>query len=104
MAVALLAARGFSVAASTGKPDAADYLKNLGATSIIDRNTLSEAGKPLQAEQWAGVVDAVGGNTLANACAQTATVVSSRLWPCGKCGAPSDCHAVYPEWRRFGWR
>ena len=71
VAVALLAARGFSVAASTGKPDAADYLKNLGAKSIIDRNTLSEAGKPLQAEQWAGVVDAVGGNTLANACAQT---------------------------------
>ena len=71
VAVALLAARGFSVAASTGKPDAADYLKNLGATSIIDRNTLSEAGKPLQAEHWAGVVDAVGGNTLANACAQT---------------------------------
>jgi acrylyl-CoA reductase (NADPH) len=71
VAIALLAARGFSVAASTGKPDAADYLKNLGATSIIDRNTLSEAGKPLQAEQWAGVVDAVGGNTLANACAQT---------------------------------
>ena len=71
VAVALLAARGFSVAASTGKPDAVDYLKNLGATSIIDRNTLSEAGKPLQAEQWAGVVDAVGGNTLANACAQT---------------------------------
>ncbi len=71
VAVALLAARGFSVAASTGKPDAADYLKNLGAKSIIDRNTLSGAGKPLQAEQWAGVVDAVGGNTLANACAQT---------------------------------
>jgi acrylyl-CoA reductase (NADPH) len=71
VAVALLAARGFSVSASTGKPDAADYLKNLGATSIIDRHTLSEAGKPLQAEQWAGVVDAVGGNTLANACAQT---------------------------------
>ena len=71
VAVALLAARGFSVAASTGKPDAADYLKNLGATSIIDRHTLSEAGKPLQAEQWAGVIDAVGGNTLANACAQT---------------------------------
>tara|TARA_B100000900_G_scaffold393859_1_gene390741 strand:- start:4682 stop:5665 length:984 start_codon:yes stop_codon:yes gene_type:complete len=71
VAVALLATRGFSVSASTGKSDAADYLTNLGATSIIDRNTLSEAGKPLQAEQWAGVVDAVGGNTLANACAQT---------------------------------
>ena len=71
VAVALLAARGFSVAASTGKPDAADYLTRLGASTIIDRHTLSAAGKPLQAEQWAGVVDAVGGNTLANACAQT---------------------------------
>ena len=71
VAVVLLAARGFSVAASTGKPDAADYLTRLGASTIIDRHTLSAAGKPLQAEQWAGVVDAVGGNTLANACAQT---------------------------------
>ena len=71
VAVALLAARGFSVAASTGKADAADYLTHLGASTIIDRHTLSAAGKPLQAEQWAGVVDAVGGNTLANACAQT---------------------------------
>lgn len=71
VAVALLAARGFSIAASTGKADAANYLTHLGASTIIDRHTLSAAGKPLQAEQWAGVVDAVGGNTLANACAQT---------------------------------
>ena len=71
VAVALLSAREFSVGASTGKPGAAAYLMHLGASSIIDRHTLSEAGKPLQAERWAGVVDAVGGNSLANACAQT---------------------------------
>ena len=71
VAVALLSAREFSVGASTGKPGAAAYLTHLGASSIIDRHTLSEAGKPLQAERWAGVVDAVGGNSLANACAQT---------------------------------
>ena len=71
VAVALLSAREFSVGASTGKPGAAAYLTHLGASSIIDRYTLSEAGKPLQAERWAGVVDAVGGNSLANACAQT---------------------------------
>ena len=71
VAVALLSAREFSVGASTGKPGAAAYLTHLGAASIIDRHTLSEAGKPLQAERWAGVVDAVGGNSLANACAQT---------------------------------
>ena len=71
VAVALLSAREFSVGASTGKPGAAAYLTHLGASSIIDRYTLSEAGKPLQAERWAGVVDAVGGKSLANACAQT---------------------------------
>lgn len=71
IAIALLARAGYKVAASTGKVAEADYLKSLGASEIIDRAELSEAGKPLQKERWAGVVDAVGGNTLANACAQT---------------------------------
>lgn len=70
IAIALLAKAGYTVAASTGKVAEADYLKVLGASEIIDRAELSEAGKPLQKERWAGVVDAVGGNTLANACAQ----------------------------------
>jgi acrylyl-CoA reductase (NADPH) len=71
VAVALLAKLGYKVAASTGKANEADYLKALGATTIIDRNELSAAGKPLQKERWAGVVDSVGSHTLANACAQT---------------------------------
>jgi len=71
IAIALLAKAGFSVVASTGKLTEEQYLKDLGATDIIDRATLSEAGKPLQKERWAGVIDAAGGNTLANACAQT---------------------------------
>lgn len=70
VAIALLAANGYKVVASTGRPDEADYLKALGASDIIDRNTLSAAGKPLQKERWAGVVDTVGSHTLANACAQ----------------------------------
>jgi acrylyl-CoA reductase (NADPH) len=70
IAIALLAKAGYQVTASTGKVAEADYLKTLGASDIIDRAELSEAGKPLQKERWAGVVDAVGGNTLANACAQ----------------------------------
>jgi acrylyl-CoA reductase (NADPH) len=49
----------------------ADYLKSLGAAEVIDRATLSEAGKPLQKERWAGVIDSVGSHTLANACSQT---------------------------------
>ena len=71
VAVALLAARGYQVVASTGKLAEADYLKSLGAKEVIDRATLSEPGKPLQKERWAGVVDSVGSHTLVNAVAQT---------------------------------
>ena len=71
VAVALLSSLGYRVAASTGRAAEADYLKGLGAAEIIDRNTLSAPGKPLQKERWAGVVDAVGSHTLANALAQT---------------------------------
>lgn len=57
--------------ASTGRPQEADYLKSLGAQEIIDRATLSEPGKPLQAERWAAAIDSVGSHTLANVCAST---------------------------------
>lgn len=70
-AIALLAKLGYTVVASTGRVDEADYLKQLGASEIIDRNTLSEPGKPLARERWAGVIDSVGSHTLANACAST---------------------------------
>jgi acrylyl-CoA reductase (NADPH) len=71
VAVALLSKAGYTVIGSTGKAAEADYLTQLGAASVIDRAELSEKGKPLQKERWAGVVDSVGSFTLANACAQT---------------------------------
>ena len=71
VAIALLARAGFKIVASTGKAGEADYLKNLGARDVIDRNELAQQGKPLQKERWAAVVDSVGSHTLANACAQT---------------------------------
>ncbi|MET0251066.1 MAG: MDR family oxidoreductase [Novosphingobium sp.] len=71
VAVALLKKAGFTVAGSTGKPDEADYLKQLGADTIIDRNDLSSPGKPLQKERWGAAIDSVGSSTLANVCAQT---------------------------------
>jgi acrylyl-CoA reductase (NADPH) len=71
VAVALLAKAGFTVAAATGKASEGDYLKQLGAVTIIDRADLSEKGKPMQRERWAGVIDSVGSFTLANAIAQT---------------------------------
>jgi len=67
IAVGILSAKGYEVDASTGKATAEAYLRSIGASNIIDRNTLSaEGGKPLQSMQWAAAVDCVGGNTLAN--------------------------------------
>ena len=70
-AVALLSKLGFSVVASTGRLSEANYLKQLGASEVIERSILSAPGKPLAKERWAAVVDSVGSHTLANACAQT---------------------------------
>lgn len=67
--IALLAARGFRVAASTGRPEESDRLTKLGATNVISRSELSAPGKPLQKERWAGAIDSVGSHTLANVCA-----------------------------------
>jgi acrylyl-CoA reductase (NADPH) len=71
IAVALLGKLGHRVTAATGKSDETAYLHALGATAVIDRAELSAAGKPLQKERWAAVVDAVGSHTLVNALAQT---------------------------------
>lgn len=71
IAVTLLASLGYTVVASTGKLAESPYLIGLGANEIIDRATLNGAGRPLQKERYAGVVDCVGSHTLANACAQT---------------------------------
>jgi acrylyl-CoA reductase (NADPH) len=72
VATAILAQRGYQVVASTGRAEAHDYLRQLGASTIVDRSPFSEPAKrPLEAERWAGCVDSVGGNTLARVLAQT---------------------------------
>jgi acrylyl-CoA reductase (NADPH) len=71
VAIALLSKLGYRVVASTGRAAEAPYLTSLGAAEVIDRATLSAPGKPLQKERWAGVIDSVGSQTLANACATT---------------------------------
>ncbi|EAR10811.1 MDR family oxidoreductase [Reinekea blandensis] len=68
-AIAILSALGYEVVAATGRLQEADHLKQLGATDIIDRNALSEPGRPLAKEQWAAAIDSVGSHTLANVCA-----------------------------------
>lgn len=72
IATAILAKRGYRVVASTGRPEMHEYLRNLGAGTVIDRSQFAEPAKrPLESERWAGCVDAVGGNTLARVIAQT---------------------------------
>lgn len=71
VAVALLAKLGYTVAAVTGRPEENQYLKDLGASEILDRADFAEAGKPLQKARWAGVVDVAGSHTLANVLAGT---------------------------------
>ncbi|MCX4216470.1 MULTISPECIES: MDR family oxidoreductase [unclassified Pseudomonas] len=70
-AITLLARRGYTVIASTGRPQEADYLRALGADTIIDRGELSVPGRPLVKERWAAAIDSVGSHTLANVCAAT---------------------------------
>ena len=71
VATAILANLGYEVAAVTGRPETADYLRSLGATQIVAREELSETIKrPLEAEVWGGCIDAVGGPMLARVLGQ----------------------------------
>jgi acrylyl-CoA reductase (NADPH) len=71
IAVSLLAALGYRIAASTGRPELRDYLVGLGAAELIDRAALAaKPTRPLDRERWAGVIDAVGGMTLATVLTQ----------------------------------
>ncbi len=65
-AVAILANLAYKVAASTGRPEQHEYLKSLGATTIVDRAELAATSKrPLETERWQAAIDSVGGDTLA---------------------------------------
>jgi acrylyl-CoA reductase (NADPH) len=63
---------GHEVAAATGRPENHEYLRQLGATEILDRESAAGKARPLESERWAGVVDSVGGSTLTRALAECA--------------------------------
>lgn len=94
VAVMLLAKLGYRVAASTGRAELEPYLRNLGATSIIPRDELSQPGAPMQTERWAGGIDTVGGVTLANVFAQTA--YGGAVACCGMAGGHELATTVWP--------
>ncbi len=71
VAIAILAKLGFTVIATTGRTEEADYLKGLGASEILDRKELGGPAKPIAKERWAGGIDSVGSTTLANLLSMT---------------------------------
>jgi acrylyl-CoA reductase (NADPH) len=93
-AVALLADRGFKVAAATGRSAEADYLRRLGAAEIVERAELSAAPRLLGKERWAGGVDAVGGVVLANLISMTTT--GGAIAACGNAGGMELNTSVAP--------
>lgn len=94
IAVMLLAKKGYRVAASTGRPQYEDYLRGLGATSIVPREELENASGPMQSERWAGAVDTVGGAILANVYAQVA--YGGAVACCGMAGGHELHTTVWP--------
>jgi acrylyl-CoA reductase (NADPH) len=94
IAVHLLARRGFKPAASTGRLQLEQYLRSLGATSIVPRDELAGKGGATQSERWAGGVDTVGGQTLANVFAQTA--YGGAVACCGMAGGAELDTTVWP--------
>jgi acrylyl-CoA reductase (NADPH) len=94
IAIALLSAAGHRVIASTGSPQHRDYLLGLGAADTIDRAELEAPGRPLQKQRWAGVIDSVGGITLANAIAQT--IYGGTVAACGLVGGSDLPTTVMP--------
>ena len=95
IATMLLTSAGFEVAALTGRPDQlGDYLRELGADSVIARESLGEPGRPLQKAVYGGVIDSVGGPILANAIAQT--VPHGVVAACGLAGSPDLPATVLP--------
>ncbi len=94
VAVAVLSRLGYSVAATTGRPETADYLTSLGAKEILARADFEGPARPLANERWAGVIDVVGTNTLANALSQTA--YGGTVAACGLAGGMDLTTSVAP--------
>ena len=95
VAVAILAKLGYAVVAATGRPQEGEYLKLLGATSIMDRKELTEApDRPLLGERFAGVVDTVSGVMFARALAQVKYGGAAAV--CGLAAGPSFPGSILP--------
>jgi acrylyl-CoA reductase (NADPH) len=94
LAVAMLARLGYTVAAVTGKADAADWLKQIGAKTVLTREEATDTARPMLKERWAGVVDTVGGDILATALKSAKR--GAAVTACGLVQSPTLNTTVYP--------
>ncbi|MBA4496043.1 MDR family oxidoreductase [Paenactinomyces guangxiensis] len=94
IAIALLSKLGYKVVASSGREEAHDYLRELGAYRIIDRQVLSREGKPLETQQWGGAIDTVGGKTLTGILRSLSH--GGAVAACGLAGGSDFCTTVFP--------
>ncbi len=94
VAVALLAKAGHTVIAATGRPHEEAYLRELGASGILERSVLTAPGRPLESERWGGAVDTVGGAVLAGVLRSMA--MRSAVAICGNAGGAEFTTTVYP--------
>ena len=94
VAIMLLKKLGYQVAAVTGRPELADYLKQLGASEVVDRAELARDAKPLEKERWAAGIDSVGATTLATMLASTKQ--EGLVAACGLAGGIGLVSSVMP--------
>jgi acrylyl-CoA reductase (NADPH) len=94
VAIALLSRLGYSVTATTGRAETADYLTSLGAKDILPRAEFSSPARPLSKERWAGAIDVVGSHTLANVLSQT--MYGGTVAACGLAGGMDLSTSVAP--------
>lgn len=94
LGVAILAAAGYRVTASTGRPETADYLRKLGAEAILDRKELLKPAKPLDNQEWQGALDTVGGTVLSHVLSKTA--YGGTVAACGLAGGSDLPATVFP--------
>jgi acrylyl-CoA reductase (NADPH) len=95
IAIAILGKLGYQVAASTGRPELASYLRSLGAAEILGREVLAAPPKkPLEAERWAAGIDNAGGDTLAGMLRTMA--LGGSIASCGLAGGATLNTTVFP--------
>ena len=94
VAISILSKLGYNIIAVTGRSEESDYVKSLGARDIMPRSELSEPGRALGKELWAGAVDVVGSNMLANVCANTQ--YGGTVTACGLAGGMDFPSTVMP--------